>query len=154
MMWYSNKQATAETATYGAEFNTLRTCIEQIVDLRNVFRYLGVPVYETSYVFGDNESQITSSSIPYARLNKHHNVLSYHYVRNQNSKGHISMNQIPSQFNVSDTLSKHWGHQSNYENFIKPILKFHDYDQPKVFIKSEFSSMLDNDTFNVHINVL
>ena len=64
MMWYSKKQATAETATYGAEFLAARTCIEQIVDLRNAFRYLGVPVHETSYVFGDNESQITSSSFP------------------------------------------------------------------------------------------
>ena len=55
MMWYSKKQATAETATYGAEFLAARTCIEQIVDLRNAFRYLGVPVHETSYVFDDNK---------------------------------------------------------------------------------------------------
>ena len=47
MMWYSKKQATAETATYGAEFLSARTCFEQIIDLRNSFRYLGVPVCET-----------------------------------------------------------------------------------------------------------
>ena len=54
MMWYSKKQATSETATYGSEFLAARTCVEQIIDLRNSFRYLGVPVFETSYVFGDN----------------------------------------------------------------------------------------------------
>ena len=43
IMWYSKKQATTETATYGAEFCAGRTCIEQIVDLRNTLRYLGVP---------------------------------------------------------------------------------------------------------------
>ena len=48
MMWYSKKQATLETATYRAEFLAARTCMEQIVDLRNSFRYLGVPVYKTS----------------------------------------------------------------------------------------------------------
>lgn len=140
-----------EAATYGAEFLATRTCVEQIVDLRNKFRYLGVPVFEISYVFADNESQIKSSSIPYA--NKHHNILSYHYVRNQIAKGHICMNHIPSQFNVSDTLSKHWGHQLNYGNLIKPILNFHDYENPKIFDVSEFFSlMLDDDAFEVRVD--
>ncbi len=44
IMWYSKKQATSETATYGAEFLATRTCMEQIVDLHYSFRYLGVPV--------------------------------------------------------------------------------------------------------------
>jgi hypothetical protein len=33
--WYSKKQATVETATYLSEFVAARTCIEQIIDLRN-----------------------------------------------------------------------------------------------------------------------
>ena len=37
MMWFSKKQATTETATFGAEFVAGRTCIEQIVDLRHSF---------------------------------------------------------------------------------------------------------------------
>ena len=125
IMWYSKKQATSETATYGAEFLAARTCMEQVVDLRNSFRYLGVPVYETSYVFGDNESQILSTSVPYAKLNKRHNILSFHYVQSLIAKGFISMNHIPSQFNLADTLSKHWSHQANYRRLIRPLLANH-----------------------------
>jgi hypothetical protein len=33
--WYSKKQATVETATYGSEFVAARVCTEQIIDLRN-----------------------------------------------------------------------------------------------------------------------
>ena len=55
MMWYSKNQATSETATYGSEFVSGRTCVEQVVDLRNSFRYLGVPVNDISYVFGESE---------------------------------------------------------------------------------------------------
>jgi len=33
--WYCKKQSTPETATYGAEFISGRTCIEQIIDHRN-----------------------------------------------------------------------------------------------------------------------
>ena len=42
--WFSKKQATVETATYGSEFVAARTAVEQIIDLRNTFRYLGVHV--------------------------------------------------------------------------------------------------------------
>ena len=31
--WYSKKQATIETATYGSEFVVARTCIEQMINL-------------------------------------------------------------------------------------------------------------------------
>lgn len=57
--------ATVETATYGAEFVAARTCIEQLVDLRNTLRYLGVPLREKSYMFGDNESVVNSSTTPH-----------------------------------------------------------------------------------------
>jgi hypothetical protein len=42
--WYSKKQATMETATYGSEFVVSQTCVKQIIDLRNTLRYLGVPI--------------------------------------------------------------------------------------------------------------
>jgi hypothetical protein len=33
--WYSKKQATVESATYGSEFVAARICAEQIIDLRH-----------------------------------------------------------------------------------------------------------------------
>ena len=81
IMWYSKKQATSETATYGSEFIAGRTRIEQIVDLRNTIRYLGVPINEISCVFGDNQSMIDSATFPYARLQKRHNILSFLFVK-------------------------------------------------------------------------
>src|SRR5687768_16216207 len=61
--WYSKKQATVETATYGSEFVAAQICVEQIIDLRNTLRYLGVPIRDQSYMFGDIESVVNSSSI-------------------------------------------------------------------------------------------
>ena len=128
VMWHSKKQAPSKTATYGAEFFAGRTCIEQVVDLRHSFRYLGAPVHEVSYVFGDNKSQIKSSSIPYTKLNKRYNILSYHYVRSMVAKGFINLLHIKSGLNLADTLSKHWSHRSNYENLIRPLLNYYSYD--------------------------
>jgi hypothetical protein len=42
--WYSKKQATVETATFGSEFIAARTTIDQIVDLRMTLCYLGIPI--------------------------------------------------------------------------------------------------------------
>ena len=123
IMWYSKKQSTSETATYGAEFSAARTCFEQIIDLRQSLRYLGVPVHDISYVFGDNKAMIESSKFPYARLNKRHNILSFHFVRNIISKGYISINHIKSQSNVADILSKHWSYKSAYP-LLRPIFHY------------------------------
>jgi hypothetical protein len=80
MDWYSKKQATVETATFGSEFIAARTTIDQIVDLRMTLRYLGVPIREKSYIFGDNKTVINASLTPHAKLHKTHNALSFHCV--------------------------------------------------------------------------
>ena len=40
--WYSKKQATVETATYGTEFVAVRIVVDQIADLRYTLMHLGV----------------------------------------------------------------------------------------------------------------
>jgi hypothetical protein len=44
MDWYSKKQATVDSATFGSEFIAARTTFDQIVDLRMTLRYLGIPI--------------------------------------------------------------------------------------------------------------
>ena len=68
--WYSKRQATVETATFGSEFTAARISTDQIIDLRITLRYLGVPVREKSYMFGDNQSVVTNSTIPHSSLSK------------------------------------------------------------------------------------
>jgi len=110
--WYSKKMATVETATYGAEFVAARTCVEQLVDLRNTLRYLGVPLREKSYMFGDNESVVNSAITPHAKLHKRHNALSFHRVREAIASGVYVFSHIPGENNPADILSKHWGYSS------------------------------------------
>ena len=70
-----------ETATYGSEFVAAKTATEQFMDLRNILRYLGDPIMTKAYMFGDNKSVVTSSTIHQSILNKRQNMLSYHRVR-------------------------------------------------------------------------
>jgi hypothetical protein len=59
--WFSKEQGAVETATYGSEFMAARLSVEQIKALRDTLRYLGVPLRQTSYMFGDNKSVVDSS---------------------------------------------------------------------------------------------
>jgi hypothetical protein len=105
--WYSKKQATMETATYGSEFIAGLTCVEQVTDLRNTLRYLGVPIRTKSYMFGDNKTVIDSSSVPHAKLHKHHNALSFHHVLEAVTAKIIAIYHLSGDYNPADILSKH-----------------------------------------------
>ena len=85
--WFSKKQATSETATYGSEFVAARTCVEKIIDLRTTLGYLGVKTIGSSYMFEHNESVVLSSIYFTTKLQKRHNALSLHRVRESITTG-------------------------------------------------------------------
>jgi hypothetical protein len=122
--WYAKKQATVETATYGSEFVAARTCVEQVIDLRNTLRYLGVPIREKSYMFGDNKSVVDSSMQVHAKLHKRHTMLSFHRVRETIAAGIIGFYFIPGEHNPADIMSKHWGYAQVWTQ-LKALLFWH-----------------------------
>ena len=119
--WYTKKQETVETATYGSEFAAARTAIQQIAALRQALQYLGVPLRKSSYLFGDNESVVKSGSIPHSRLSKRHHALAYHYTREAVASKMVAFHHLSGEHNPADILSKHWGHTPTY-NLLRPLL--------------------------------
>ena len=120
--WYSKKQGTVETATFGSEFAAARTCTEQIIDLCDTLRYMGVPIQEKSYMFGDNKTVVDSSNTPHGKLHKRHTMLAYHRVREAIASGIIHFVHIPGDINHADILSKHWGFQQIWKKQLQPLL--------------------------------
>ena len=86
--WYSKKQATVETATYGSEFVAAKTATEQIMDIRQTLRYLGAPIGAKCFLFGDNRSVVTSATLSHSTLTKRHNILAFHRVREAIATNH------------------------------------------------------------------
>ena len=120
--WYSKKQATVETATYGYEFVAAKTTTEQIVDLRYTLRYLCVPIKSRSYMFDDNRSIVTSATLPHSTLSKRHNILAFHRVREAIAAKIIDFHWIQSKYNLSDMLSNHWKHKKIYPMIQKLLI--------------------------------
>ena len=132
MDWYSKKQGTVESSTFTAEYLAGRTTTDQVIDMRNTLRYMGVPLGRT-VVFGDNQSVITNSTIPQSQLQKRHAALSYHRVREAISAGIFQLYHINGCDNPSDVLSKHWGYSQVWK-LLQPIL-FWDGDTGKLLEK-------------------
>ena len=117
----SKRQDCVESATYGSEVVAARLATEQIMDLRTTLRYMGVPVVGHTYMFGDNKSVITSSTIPHSAMKKRHNFLAFSRVREAIAMGMINFIHCFSPHNPADVLTKSMGHGPMYA-LIKPFL--------------------------------
>ena len=104
---FSEQQNQVETAVYGSEFMAGRIAVEQIMELRHTLMMLGIPIDGPAYLFGDNLSMITSSTIPSSSLKKRHSMLSYHCVREAIASGIRNLFHIPESENPSDVMTKH-----------------------------------------------
>ena len=118
---YSKRQSTVETATDGSEFVAARTAVDQIIDICTTLQYLGVPIRDKSYMFGDNRSVVTSSTIPNNTISKRHHLASYHQVREAIAAKYISFHWKDGKSNPADILSKHWEFATVWP-MLKPIL--------------------------------
>ena len=84
-------------------------------------RYLGIPIREKCYMFGDNESVVNSACAPQAKLHKRHVFLSFHRVREAIAAGIMTFRFISGPDNPADILTKHWGYQQVW-SLMQPLL--------------------------------
>ena len=106
VIWYSKRQNTVETSSFGSEYVALRICTEMIEALRYKLRTFGVPIDGPAEVFCDNKSVVTNSSVPASVLNKRHNAICYHRVREAQAAGTIKVGWIEGKFNLADLFTK------------------------------------------------
>jgi hypothetical protein len=60
---------------------------ERLQDLIYTLKSFEVPVKDVAWMFGDNQSVVTLSTIPHSTLGKRWNALSYHKVREAIASG-------------------------------------------------------------------
>ena len=84
--------------------------------IRYKLRMFGVPIDGPADVICDNKLVVTKSAIPTSMLNKNHNSICYHRVREAQAAGTIRIAWIDSDYNQYDiftktsiTIEKHYG---------------------------------------------
>ena len=79
--WYSKKQNMVEGSTFGSEFNALWTAVDRGIALRYKLQMFGIPVDGPIDIYCNNKGVVKNASIPESRLQKKHNSVCYHQVR-------------------------------------------------------------------------
>jgi hypothetical protein len=106
IVWYSKKQNTIETSTFGSEFVALKIATEILRGLRYKLRMMGVPIAGPSYVYCDNNSVVTNSTAPASTLKKKSNSIAYHAVRWSVAADEQRVTYVASEANVADIMTK------------------------------------------------
>ena len=106
VIWYSKRQTTVESSTFGSEFVALRIATELIISLCYKLRMFGVKIDGPANVFCDNEAVYKNSSNHESQLKKKHNLICYHKVRELCAAGIIYLFKEGSDTNLADILTK------------------------------------------------
>jgi transposase InsO family protein len=104
--WYSKRQNTIESSTYGSELVSLRIATEFVMEFRYRLRMMGIPIQGASVLLCDNKSSVLNVSLPSSTLKKRHNAIAYHRVRESVAAKIISVHHINGKDNLSDIMTK------------------------------------------------
>ena len=86
-LWFSKRQNSVESSTFGSEFTALKNTVELVTAIRYKLRMFGVPFDGPTDMFCNNEAVYKNSSTPESVLqNKHHSV-AYHKCREAVASG-------------------------------------------------------------------
>ena len=79
--WYSKRQNTVETLTFGSKSIALKVGCKKNDGLRFKLRMMGVPIEGPTNVYCDDEAVVSNSSLAESMLKKKHLSVSYHKTR-------------------------------------------------------------------------
>eukprot|EP00978_Attheya_sp_CCMP212_P009366 scaffold22126_cov59-Attheya_sp.AAC.1 len=106
--WFSKKQNTVESSTFGSEFVAMKTAAEQIMALHYKLRMFGIPIDGPANVFRDNKVVVTNLSIPTSTstIKKKHLSICFHLVRSYCAAVGMRVTKENGKANLSDILTK------------------------------------------------
>ena len=130
--WYSKRQGSLETSTYGAEFIAMKQACEYVRGLRYKLRSMGIPVDEPAFIFGDNQLVLHNTTKTGAVLKKKSSAIAFHYVREGVSRDEWRTEHISTHKNIADLLTKPLADKDKRWTFIATMLA---YVAPAVYYK-------------------
>ena len=106
IIFYSKKQGSIETSSFGSEFSAMKTAVELVEGLRYKLRMMGCPLDGKTHIKADNMSVVHNCSNPASTLKKKSNSIAYHYVRERCAAGVCSISWCSTLNNLADMFTK------------------------------------------------
>ena len=106
VFWFSKRQNTVESSTFGSEFIALKTAIDQIEAIRYKLRMFGIPLDGATSIICDNESVVRNTTHSESTLRRKHLSIAYHRCREAIAAGYVRVAWELGEFNPADILTK------------------------------------------------
>ena len=106
IIWFSKRQNTVESSTFGSELIALKQAVDMIEGLMYKLRMFGIPILSEARIFCDNQAAVKGGSNPDTRLQKKHNSIAFHRIREAVAGGWILIYHENGQSNLADLLTK------------------------------------------------
>ena len=107
MCWFSRAQKCVTLSTPEAEYVALGDAVKEFLFLRQVWRFMipgkGMPCCP---VFEDNQDALQLSKNPVSNSKSKHVEVRHHFLRELVRQGDIIVNQVPSEYQHVDVLTK------------------------------------------------
>ena len=120
--WWSKKQTSVESSSFGCEFVAMKQCCEHIRGLRYKLRMMGIPVEGPTYIYGDNQSVLANTTIPDSTLKKKSQSIAYHFVREGVARDEWRASYVNTHDNEADLLTKQLPHGEKRKCFVCNLL--------------------------------
>ena len=79
--WWSKKQNSVESSSFGSEFIAMKQCCEYVRGLRYKLRMMGISCDDPMFIYGDNQSVLANTTVPDSTLKKKSQSITYHFVQ-------------------------------------------------------------------------
>ena len=106
IVWFSKRQNTVESSTFGSEFVALRISVDLVEALRYKLRMFGIPIDGPASILCDNRSVVTNTTAPESTLKKKHNSINYHRCREAQAADTVSVAWVDTKWNLADLATK------------------------------------------------
>ena len=109
IIFYSKRQNSVETSTFGSEFTAMKQAVELVKGLRYKIRMFGMPIDGPASLYCDNEAVYQNVSVPESVLNKKMHGISYHFCREAVAAGIVRVAKEDTLTNLADLFTKVMG---------------------------------------------
>ena len=120
--WWSKKQNSVESSSFGSEFIAMKQCCEYVRGLRYKLRMMGIPCEDPTFIYGDNQSVLANTTIPDSTLKMKSQSIAYHFVREGAAWDEWRMTYVNTHENEADLLTKQLPSGEKRKSFVRKLL--------------------------------
>ena len=123
--WWSKKQNSVESSSFGSKFIAMKQCCEYVCGLRYKLRMMGISCDDPTFINGDNQSVLDNTTIPDSMLKKKFQSLAYHFVQEGAAWDEWQMTYINTHENEADLLTRQLPSGREKEEFCSKTIAPH-----------------------------